>query len=318
MSTGISKDKLIYDTSESAENDNMGAFLKDSSGALLTGTTIGASRALDVNLVGSSGQGIFLEDSAHVSGDAGQQMLAVRKDVEGSLVSADGDYASLQVDALGRLRVAADISVVTGHEKIEDDAHASADVGSFVLGVRQDTLVASVSADGDYAAFKMDSVGRLWSNSFISGLDSSVVFPVAGNVADDAVDSGNPVKIGSRAVSGALAAVSAAGDRADAISDLYRRLYVNTTPNIAMATASTAMSSVAAVIVTSALAGRRNMLIKNESTKVVHVGIIGVTTANGFPIAAGATMSLDIGPNIAIYGIMAAAATGTVRVLELA
>src|SRR6266508_1794893 len=50
---------------------------------------------------------------------------------------------------------------------------------------------------------------------------------VVGNVADDAVDSGNPVKVGARAVDPAAipAAVSAA-DRADLISDLSRRLIV--------------------------------------------------------------------------------------------
>lgn len=54
----------------------------------------------------------YLEDSAHVSGNRGVFSLAVRNDTEGSLVSADGDYAPLQVDSLGRLRVNADISVV--------------------------------------------------------------------------------------------------------------------------------------------------------------------------------------------------------------
>lgn len=47
-----------------------------------------------------------LEDAVHASGDAGIQILAVRKDSVGSLVSADGDYSSLQVDSSGALRVA--------------------------------------------------------------------------------------------------------------------------------------------------------------------------------------------------------------------
>jgi len=45
------------------------------------------------------------EDSAHVSGDAGVQVLAVRADADGALVSANGDYAPLQVDAEGKLKV---------------------------------------------------------------------------------------------------------------------------------------------------------------------------------------------------------------------
>lgn len=45
------------------------------------------------------------EDAAHVSGDVGVMSLAVRQDVAGSLVGLDGDYAPLQVDSTGALRV---------------------------------------------------------------------------------------------------------------------------------------------------------------------------------------------------------------------
>jgi hypothetical protein len=46
-----------------------------------------------------------LEDSAHVSGDAGVMGLAVRNDTLASLVDTDGDYAPLQVNADGALYV---------------------------------------------------------------------------------------------------------------------------------------------------------------------------------------------------------------------
>lgn len=42
------------------------------------------------------------EDAVHASGDGGIMALAVRKDNPASLVSADGDYAALQIDAVGR------------------------------------------------------------------------------------------------------------------------------------------------------------------------------------------------------------------------
>ena len=123
----------------------------------LSATTLAALENITVDT-----QLSYLEDSAHVSGDKGIMALAVRNDVEGSLVSADGDYGSLQLDALGRLRVAADISVVSGHEKLEDAVHVSADVGSYVLAVRQDVLAVSTSADGDYASFKVNAAGALY------------------------------------------------------------------------------------------------------------------------------------------------------------
>lgn len=47
------------------------------------------------------------EDAVHASGDTGIQILAVRKDSPTNLVTADGDYAPLQVDDLGGLRISA-------------------------------------------------------------------------------------------------------------------------------------------------------------------------------------------------------------------
>jgi hypothetical protein len=46
------------------------------------------------------------EDAAHVSGHYGAMALGVRKDSIGSLVDTDGDYAPLQINAKGYLRVA--------------------------------------------------------------------------------------------------------------------------------------------------------------------------------------------------------------------
>jgi len=55
---------------------------------------------------------------------------------------------------------AADIQVAVNSEYAEDSAHTTADIGSMVLGVRQDVLAASTDADGDYAAFKQNSKGE--------------------------------------------------------------------------------------------------------------------------------------------------------------
>lgn len=50
----------------------------------------------------------YAEDTAHVSGNRGTFVLAVRRDAMASLVDADGDYAPLQVNAVGRLKVSAE------------------------------------------------------------------------------------------------------------------------------------------------------------------------------------------------------------------
>lgn len=104
--------------------------------------------------------GRFLEDSAHTSGDAGLHILAVRNDSDSSLVDADGDYAPLQVDATGKLKVAAQIDITFDYD--EDTPHTSGDTGAYVLAVRQDTLAPSTDADGDYSSFKVNADGELY------------------------------------------------------------------------------------------------------------------------------------------------------------
>jgi hypothetical protein len=125
--------------------------------------------------------GRFLEDSAHSSGDAGLHVLAVRRDADTSLVDTDGDYAPLQVDENGRLKVVADIEIANGHEKAEDSAHVSADIGSYVLTVRADTRPtnANTSADGDYASLFVNNSGELYvhdvdANASLDAIESDV------------------------------------------------------------------------------------------------------------------------------------------------
>lgn len=114
-------------------------------------------------LLDSSGRliisGRFLEDSAHTSGDAGLHILAVRQDTAGSLVDTDGDYAPLQVDANGSLRIVG--SIESNFEYAEDSAHTSGDIGSFMLAVRNDAETSLVDTNGDYAPLQVDADGRL-------------------------------------------------------------------------------------------------------------------------------------------------------------
>jgi hypothetical protein len=70
----------------------------------------------------------------------------------------------LVVNADGSINVEANVSVVNGSDKLEDVAHVSGDVGTYVLAVRQDTLAASTSTDGDYASFKTSAAGALYVN----------------------------------------------------------------------------------------------------------------------------------------------------------
>lgn len=203
---------------------------------------------------------------------------------------------------------ALDVNVVNGpddgHFK-EDDAHTTGDVGSHVLSVRQDTLVASTSSDGDYASFKVNARGALWS------------VPV-GTVADDAADDENPVKVGSKARIGALQAISADADRANLVSDRYRRVYVNNGSNVAMNNQAVTVDDTAALLIAASLSGRRSIIIQNVSNKAIFLGKDAtVTSADGLRLAAGGTLTLEIGEDVPVYAVGDAAGSD-IRVLELA
>lgn len=62
--------------------------------------------------------GMYLEDSAHVSGDRGALMLGIRRDTDSPSVDADGDYAPFLFDEEGRGKVStkpASFPIVTGN-----------------------------------------------------------------------------------------------------------------------------------------------------------------------------------------------------------
>lgn len=101
----------------------------------------------------------YAEDSAHSSGHVGLMALVVRSDAGGSLVGTDGDYAPLQVDANGALRVTGGGG---GTEYTEDAASAANPAGGQLILRRRDTLSGSeVSNDGDNIAANATAKGEL-------------------------------------------------------------------------------------------------------------------------------------------------------------
>lgn len=106
----LEKFQLFFNAT-AGEGDEVTAFLRTSGGGLLTSTTAGSKEALDVNIAASdisisvAESDVYAEDSAHVSGDDGAFMLAVRRDTRAAGSDADGDYSSLNVNASGELWV---------------------------------------------------------------------------------------------------------------------------------------------------------------------------------------------------------------------
>jgi len=100
--------------------------------------------------------------------------------------------------------------------KAEDAVHASGDTGVMSLGVRNDTNATSTSTDGDYSAIAVDLAGNQ---------------RVVGNISDNGVDAGAPVKVG--AVYNLVQPTYASGDRADLQADSNGNLRVTLQSTIA-------------------------------------------------------------------------------------
>jgi hypothetical protein len=167
----------------------------------------------------------------------------------------------------------------------EDAAHVSGDFGFAVWTVRVDTAAPS-SANGDYHPFQVDALGKLWTNATTSG-----------DVAHDAADSGNPSKIGAKAVSAEPAAVTA-NDRANLIADLVGKLivlpYANPENFVSGAITSAMTGTTSTSLIAAPASGLRNYITQvtvsnahaTQGTDIVIQDGSGGTTLYTIPAAA--------------------------------
>lgn len=179
--------------------------------------------------------------------------------------------------------------------------------GIYMVGLRQDAGGSPVSADGDYHPLVFNNDGEL-----------KVAADLSSSVADDAADSGNPIKMGGRGVSGALTALSASNDRYDLLGDLYRRTWVNTSYNIGMNTVSATVTTTAAEVLAVPLGGRRSVTIQNLGSQAVFLlETAGTAKTDGVSIPKNSSATFDIGPDIDIF-LVADSGSQDVRLMELA
>jgi len=202
------KMKLVFDTTDAqtiAASDKVGAFVTAADGTLITAT----GTSLDVEISNASiavtatdldiRDLAFATDKVDVTGSEVSLDSATLAALENITVSAtdldirdlDSATDSVQSDlhdgtgnAITSTAGALDVNIASGSITVteedvyaEDSAHASGDQGGFVLAVRQDTLASSTSADGDYAAFKQNSLGELYvkDSDVLAQLTSGVV-----------------------------------------------------------------------------------------------------------------------------------------------
>jgi hypothetical protein len=169
---------------------------RDGAGNALTSAVRGSERALSVQLVDASGNQVtsfgggtqYTEDGASAGGETGTVFLGVRNDAATSKTSADGDFSAIATDAAGRVGIA-DLGgsvTVDGFSTIG---------GAAYVRITDGTNSVSVNANG--------------------GLE------VTGGVAHDAVDAGNPLKLGAKAEASVTAITNVAdADRTDVYADI--------------------------------------------------------------------------------------------------
>jgi len=163
------KDQLLFDTTDAntiAESDHVGAHTLAGDGSLIT-----SGDGDSDNLSTTTLEGLDVRSFMHgydASGDNWDRIQQVSGAVK--VYIDDGDF---------------EVDVVINAEKDEDAAHSSGDTGNYVLAVRQDTLAASTSADGDYASFKVDSVGSLYTKDTDAAALLTTIDADTSNIASD-------------------------------------------------------------------------------------------------------------------------------------
>ena len=186
-----------------------------------TGTTkligIGAAATPTDGSVGANDIGMLAMST--------DRRLLVDAQIVGTDSALDVSAATVTVDLGANNDVTIDNSSIV---KLEDAVHSTGDAGVMALVVRNDSLAALAGTDGDYAPLQVNASGALYIQEG-SALDVSAATvtvdlgannDIQGDIAHDAADSGNPVKIGAKvetATSGAT--LAADGDRTDLYAD---------------------------------------------------------------------------------------------------
>lgn len=284
MSSAISLSQLAFDPSDSADSQNVGAYLRaGSDGDLLSSTNVGGKEGLDVNLITASIVVTATQldiDDLNATDDAVASWL---KDGSGNSISSTGGALDVNISNASVVVSATDLD-------IRDLTHVSDSVkvgdGTDFLAVNGDgsinAVVTATQLDIDDLSAGTDSVAAWLSDGAGTALTSTLVG------SDQALDV-NVVQ---------TVPISVQQDAFDTIA------------NSAIAVGATEVQ----VIAGSPVANRRQVVIQNTGSDPVWLGATGVTTSSGIELAKKASIVLDA--STGIYAIAAGAAR-EIRIIEL-
>jgi len=180
--------------------------------ALPTGASTSAKQDTMITSLQLLDDAVFAEDVAAQAADKGIAVLAVRRDADTSLVGTDNDYANLQVNSTGSLKVAITAGAGSGGTALADEASFTLASTSFtpiggVYNSSPDTLTT-----GKGGAFQMTTARGL--HAHMVDAAGATITPSSDYTHDGALTIGStagPVAV-FRATSAADAAVSASDD----------------------------------------------------------------------------------------------------------
>lgn len=299
-----------------AVRNDAGGALAGTDGDYIPLSTDSAGRLrVDASISGGGGTQ-YTEDTASAGAESLMLAGAVRRDTAASSSGTDGDYSTLNTDASGRLWTNG--SGVTQPGSVADGADATfgaqADAASagdtttttFMalfkrLLQRITTLLAVFPTTIDTnSGNKSASTLRVAIATDQPALTNALLTTPGGNVAHDAADSGNPVKVGGRARSSEIAAV-ANDDRTDLLTDLVGKLitlpYANPENFVSGCISSAMTGTTSTSLVGAPGAGLRNYI----TTIIVSNGHATVGTDILIQDGSGGTTLLVI-PAAAVYG----------------
>jgi len=158
----LNKDQLIFDITEIAESDSVGAFLRSSDGTLLTHETAGGKQALDVNIAAATGT--LTTNPGAIQFDLDASIVTVHKDT-----ATPANSRPLPVELTG---TSGDINITAGdlHVQLE---HVGANPDSVRVG--DGTETANVSPNNDLQTTDIFNTDIATTNTPMTAVAAAIV-----------------------------------------------------------------------------------------------------------------------------------------------